>query len=243
MSSLNTVTVTDKATGQSAARELSALRNPVASVITLQIDPEEVAAFEQQAGDLVITLKSGESIVIEGFFVSGEEQRNELILQDSQGLLWWGQYEIPWNEFWFTEISTIEAAGVEKGSSAWWLVAGVLGAGAIAVAAGGGGGGGGSAPEPEKARPTLVIPEAADGYIDADELADGGVEVRVGLVPGAREGDTVVVEVRGGNGDIQVQEHVLTWDDVAAGAVELQLPEDLFVDGASYEVVARVRDA
>src|SRR5690606_30938733 len=167
MSSLNTVTVTDKATGQSAARELSALRNPVASVITLQIDPEEVAAFEQQAGDLVITLKSGESIVIEGFFVSGEEQRNELILQDSQGLLWWGQYEIPWNEFWFTEISTIEAAGVEKGSSAWWLGAGVLGAGAIAVAAGGGGGGGGSGPGRGRARALRGVPRAADGLIDA----------------------------------------------------------------------------
>ncbi|MBV2194380.1 MAG: BapA prefix-like domain-containing protein, partial [Azonexus sp.] len=114
--------VIDKASGQTSVVDISDLHNPVNSVIELSIGPEEIARIEARSQDLVITTQSGETLVIEGFFAPDETQRNELVLEDSNGILWEGQYDSPWSEFAFAEIV------VDELSSGWWLLAGGLGA-------------------------------------------------------------------------------------------------------------------
>lgn len=56
----------------------SAVNLQAPSVVKISVGPEEVAAFDRSGMDLIITLVSGEQIVITGFFnVSGGE-RSEL---------------------------------------------------------------------------------------------------------------------------------------------------------------------
>ncbi|WP_157665576.1 Ig-like domain-containing protein [Marinobacter salarius] len=145
MRDLTAVMVTNKETGQSSEVELDALDNPTNSVITLSVGPEEIASIDTVADDLLVTLTSGESIVIEGFFAPGDDQRNELVLKDSSGIFWWGQYDSPWSEFSFAEITVDEVASAGAGDgSGWWLLAGIGGAAAVAGAVAVGSSGGSS---------------------------------------------------------------------------------------------------
>src|SRR5690625_444984 len=191
MRDLTTVLVTDKESGQSVEMELEALGNLTNSVIMLSAGPEEIASIEAQSGNVVITLKSGETIVMEGFFAPDEAQRNELILKDSSGLLWWGQYDSPWAEFSFTEINPEE---VEEGSDGigWWLLAALAAVG-IAAAAGSSSSSSSSSPtdpDPTPAKPDLTPPEAPTAeFNDAGDAVSGEAE----------PGSTVIVRDADGN--------------------------------------------
>ncbi|HEY8604778.1 Ig-like domain-containing protein, partial [Tsuneonella suprasediminis] len=128
------------------------------SVIVLKLAPENVASYERRGDDLVLILKDGQEIAIDDFFVKypdandsregtsdgadgtegidADEGRNELVLQDDYGVVWWGQYPEEWSEFHFTEIELDDVAGF-----VWWpWLLGILGGGAgIAALASGGG--------------------------------------------------------------------------------------------------------
>nr|HAE93329.1 hypothetical protein [Hyphomonas atlantica] len=128
------------------------------SVIVLKLAPENVARYERRGDDLILILRGGQKIVIQDFFVKhlveadeettnveaseadpAEEGRNELVLEDDNGVVWWGQYPEEWSEFHFTEVELEDVAG-----AAWWpWLLGALGGGAgfAAIAAGDGGGG------------------------------------------------------------------------------------------------------
>lgn len=129
------------------------------SVVRLKLSPEKVARYERRGADLVLVLNDGEEVLIKNFFVrysadgeplvsdsdsagAGKAEsvaadedvvRNDLILEDDNGVLWWGQYPEEWTEFHFTEIEWNDA-----GFAAWpWLLGALGGAGAIALASGG----------------------------------------------------------------------------------------------------------
>lgn len=115
-----------------------------ASVVKLAVGPELVERFERSGDNLVVVLRSGDRIVIRNFFVLDDDgERSEIVLEDQDGVLWWGQYTSPWSEFHFAEIQLAEPwVVVPPPDSHWagWLlpVLGLIGAGA-AVASGGGG--------------------------------------------------------------------------------------------------------
>ncbi|MBB4866733.1 hypothetical protein HNP46_005640 [Pseudomonas nitritireducens] len=69
---------------------------------------------------------------------------------------------------------------------------------------------------PDLTRPVLTIAEAADGYINKAELADG-IQVRVGLTAGARAGQTLTLTYNGPGGYTYSQGHVLTAAEILAG--------------------------
>jgi len=71
---------------------------------------------------------------------------------------------------------------------------------------------------PDLTRPVLTIAEAADGYINKAELADG-IQVRVGLTAGARAGQTLTLRYNGPAGYTFTQAHVLTAAEITAGVV------------------------
>lgn len=154
------------------------------SVILLKLSPENVARYERRADDLILLLKDGQEIAIAGFFIrypegdyaeqsdadpanasaenaSIEEARSDLVLEDDNGVTWWGQYPEQWSEFHFTEIEWDHGAFI-----AWpWLLGalGGIGVGALALGSGGSNDRGNTEPE---AYPPLAVDDAARGSED-----------------------------------------------------------------------------
>ena len=65
-----------------------------ASALKLPFGPEELDSTAKVGNDLEITLTSGEKITIKNFFNDEDEgERNELVLEDENGVLWLGQYD------------------------------------------------------------------------------------------------------------------------------------------------------
>ena len=127
-----------------ATAEGLALDRP--SIVFLKAAPEGVLKYERRGGDLVLVLRDGKEIAVPGFFAEYPDSgRNDLVLEDDAGVLWWGQYTQPWSDFQFTEIEwTDPAAALLPDGVPGWLL-GALGVLGVAAAAGGGGGGGGGA--------------------------------------------------------------------------------------------------
>lgn len=89
------------------------------SAVILKVAPEQITKSTRVGNDLVLTLVDGKQIYVNGFFAEyAEEGRNDLVLEDQQGVLWWGQYGGAWEGFEFTEIESNESV------AAWlpWLV-------------------------------------------------------------------------------------------------------------------------
>lgn len=178
MRTTSTVTIVEKSTGQVievSYQDLGALEG---SVVRLPIGPDEAARFADVGGDLVITLRSGQEVVVPEFFVpqGSEAARNELVLQDSNDVLWWGQYDEPWSEFAFAEINAVGDLVASGGGGGFGLMAlaGLGVAGIVAAASGGGGGGGDNggddngnpvppAPEPDPPAAPVVEQANAEG--------------------------------------------------------------------------------
>ena len=75
------------------------------SLIKIKAGPETVDRFEQAGNDLLIVLKDGTTLTIQNFFVADEDgNRSDLVLEDVEGVHWWGQYTSPWSEFHFAEV-------------------------------------------------------------------------------------------------------------------------------------------
>ncbi|MBS7457396.1 Ig-like domain-containing protein [Coralloluteibacterium stylophorae] len=90
--------------------------------------------------------------------------------------------------------------------------------------------------------PVVTVPEAADGGVNADELADG-VQVGVALTAGAQAGDTVAVSILDdGGGVVGSADYTLTAADIAAGSVEVTVAGAGLADG-SYSAAATITDA
>ena len=129
------------------------------SAVILKVAPEQIAKSVRVGNDLVLTLVDGEQIHVNGFFTAyAEDGRNDLVLEDQHGVLWWGQYGKAWEGFEFTEIESDEPA------APWlpWLLGLALGG----LAASSGGGGGKNIDHP---------PEAADPHVGLRHLASDPV--------------------------------------------------------------------
>lgn len=161
-----------------------------AGIVRLQLGPELVERFERIGDDLQLVLKDGRTITIRNFFVVDEDgERSDLVLEDRDEVLWWGQYTSPWSEFHFAEIEEDFAAmallPAGAGLPAW--------AGLALVAIGGGlvlnefGGGGSKPPAAPPVPPANVPPEAPDytHTVDEDTPVSGSI---VGSDP---DGDTL----------------------------------------------------
>ncbi|WP_122975107.1 Ig-like domain-containing protein, partial [Comamonas thiooxydans] len=145
------------------------------SAVILKVAPEQIAKSTRVGNDLVLTLVDGKQIYVNGFFAPyAEEGRNDLVLEDQQGVLWWGQYGGAWEGFEFTEIESNESV------AAWlpWLVG--LGLGGLAVSSGGSGGGGKNVNNPpEPVDPNKGLSPGAPGHVPGQEFSNGGYKVTV----------------------------------------------------------------
>jgi len=117
------------------------------SIVELHVERADVSHFARSGNDLVVTLHSGEVITLKNFYVTDAQGVSQLVLQDSDGALWW--IEDPAGAATYESIASTDvllaASGSDTGGAAiWpWALGGIVAAGGIAAAASSGGGGGG----------------------------------------------------------------------------------------------------
>ncbi|MDN8552380.1 Ig-like domain-containing protein [Citrobacter werkmanii] len=137
--------VVSKLTGVSTNVEASEITLNSPSIVKLSVSREEVSQLTRVNQDLVVTLRSGETITIKNFYVGKGDAQNQLVLEDSNGALWWVQDTD--GAFHFQHLDDLTplmtAEGSHDGGAVWpWVLGGVVAAGGIAAIASSGGGGG-----------------------------------------------------------------------------------------------------
>lgn len=144
---MSQISVISKLTGVGTTTEGTQVTLSHSSIVELKVERANVAAFARNGNDLVITLHSGEVITVKNFFVTDAQGASQLVLQDSEGALWWIQD--PAGAATYESIASTDvllaASGSDAGGAAiWpWVLGGIVAAGGIAAAASTGGGGGG----------------------------------------------------------------------------------------------------
>ena len=152
---MKNITIVDKASGTASEHTFGTTSLKGTSIVKLPFGPESVQSFQQSGQNLVVTLKSGETVTIQNFFVVGSDgAANQLVLENADGTLWLGKYSSPYSGFTFGEISalddlTLATVAADSSVPSWVLwglgLLAVGGVGAAINSSGGGGGGGGSA--------------------------------------------------------------------------------------------------
>ncbi|WP_143762812.1 BapA/Bap/LapF family prefix-like domain-containing protein, partial [Citrobacter braakii] len=137
--------VVSKLTGVSTNVEASEVTLSSPSIVKLSVSREEVSQLTRVNQDLVVTLRSGETITIKNFYLGKGEAQNQLVLEDSNGALWWVQDTD--GAFHFQHLDDLTplmtAEGSHEGGAVWpWVLGGIAVAGGIGLAAGGGSDGG-----------------------------------------------------------------------------------------------------
>ncbi len=142
---MNNISVTPK--GGTIASDLSGNQVTLTapSLVKLHLNQSDIKSLTRNGNDLVITTKSGETLVIHNFYSPNGD--SDLVLQDDQGALWW--VEDPGTDgVHYVSIANTDAILGEDGNHDVLAAAVGIGAGgaalaALAALAGGGGGGGG----------------------------------------------------------------------------------------------------
>ncbi|MGE7368843.1 BapA/Bap/LapF family prefix-like domain-containing protein [Neorhizobium sp. NPDC001467] len=240
--------VVDKVSGQTSTVAGSDIPLSGPSTVRLTLAPTDVASTARSGSDLIINLKSGEQIRIDGFFEQQGEQQSELVFQDEAGNVWSTQYAEELAGVQVEELGAVDqmvGSAAAGGASGLGVLAplGLLGAVAAAAAGMGGGGGGGDdggngggdggePGTPAPGAPTVRLGNG-DAFLNAQETAGGSVTVTVSLAgTGAVAGDRLTV-----NGTVTT----LTEAQIAAGVVEISLPAP--TDGQTLTVTATLTDA
>ncbi|CAH5677806.1 BapA/Bap/LapF family large adhesin [Enterobacter cloacae] len=144
---MSQISVISKLTGVETTTEGTQVTLSHSSIVELKVERANVADFARNGNDLVITLHSGEVITVKNFFVTDAQGASQMVLQDSEGALWWIQD--PAGAATYESIASTDvllaASGSDAGGAAiWpWVLGGIVAAGGIAAAASTGGGGGG----------------------------------------------------------------------------------------------------
>ncbi|MFK4823133.1 Ig-like domain-containing protein, partial [Ochrobactrum quorumnocens] len=158
------------------------IRLETPSVVQVQIGPEEVARFERDGNNLLLILEDGSVVVIENFFATTGDGRNDLVFEDGNDVSWWAQYGETWTGFDIAEINSTAAAAPLPMA----LLAGIgLAAGGAAIALGSGGG---SDDGPSNRAPVV----SADPVETAEDSAFKGV-----ITAKDADGDKLTFELSG----------------------------------------------
>ena len=144
---MSQISVISKLTGVETTTEGTQVTLSHSSIVELHVERADVSHFARSGNDLVVTLHSGEVITLKNFSVTAAEGVSQLVLEESDGALWW--IEDPTGAATYESIASTDvllaASGGDTGGAAiWpWVLGGLAVAGGIAVAASSGGGGGG----------------------------------------------------------------------------------------------------
>lgn len=144
---MSQISVISKLTGVETTTEGAQVTLSHSSIVELHVERADVSHFARSGNDLVVTLHSGEVITLKNFYVTDAQGVSQLVLQESDGALWW--IEDPTGAATYESIASTDALLAASGSDAggaaiWpWALGGIVAAGAIAAVASSSGGGGG----------------------------------------------------------------------------------------------------
>ena len=177
---MNTViTVVNKKTHASSVANGTSVLIAEPSVIELSVNnASDIAGLAQHGQALVITMRSGEVITLDDFYLLHKGGKNSLVIHDAQGLSTLavdsaGQPVLDADSW--VKIESVQPLldSAPAQFSNWWIAGAGLLAGGVALAAGGGGGGGGrSSPAPAAA---VVDHTPSTSAVISDISADRGV--------------------------------------------------------------------
>ncbi|MEH3775584.1 Ig-like domain-containing protein [Enterobacter asburiae] len=143
---MSQISVISKLTGVETTTEGTQVTLSHSSIVELHVERASVSHFARSGNDLLVTLHSGEVITLKNFYVTDAQGVSQLVLQDSNGALWW--IEDPTGAATYESIASTDvllaASGSDAGAAAiWpWALGGIVAAGGIAAAASAGGGSG-----------------------------------------------------------------------------------------------------
>lgn len=143
---MSQISVISKLTGVETTTEGTQVTLSHSSIVELHVERADVSHFARSGNDLVVTLHSGEVITLKNFYVTDAQGVSQLVLQESDGALWW--IEDPTGAPTYESIASTDALLAASGSDAggaaiWpWALGGIVAAGAIAAVASSSGGGG-----------------------------------------------------------------------------------------------------
>ncbi|MFL1553383.1 Ig-like domain-containing protein, partial [Pseudomonas sp. D47] len=179
------------------------------SVVELSVDSvKDIASLERQGNALVISMRSGEVITLDDFYLLHKGVKNTLVIQDPQGLVTpaldaAGQPIL--DQGGFVKIESIQPLLDSTSSefNGWWLAGAGLLAGGVALAGGGGGGGGHSSSSPSTdhtpsagARITAI---SADNGVTGDFITNDSTLVVSTMLNGTlATGEKVQISLDGG---------------------------------------------
>ncbi|MBE4805704.1 BapA/Bap/LapF family large adhesin [Enterobacter cloacae complex sp. P43RS] len=142
---MSQISVISKLTGVETTTEGTQVTLSHSSIVELHVERADVSHFARSGNDLVVTLHSGEVITLKNFYVTDAQGVSQLVLQESDGALWW--IEDPTGAATYESIASTDALLAASGSDAggaaiWpWALGGIVAAGAIAAVASSSGGG------------------------------------------------------------------------------------------------------
>ncbi|WP_320731216.1 BapA/Bap/LapF family large adhesin [Enterobacter asburiae] len=145
---MSQISVISKLTGVETTTEGTQVTLSHSSIVELNVERASVSHFARNGNDLLVTLHSGEVITLKNFYVTDAQGVSQLVLQDSNGALWW--IEDPTGAATYESIASTDvllaASGSDAGGAAiWpWALGGIAAGGIAAAASTGGGDSGGS---------------------------------------------------------------------------------------------------
>ncbi|KNC93665.1 BapA/Bap/LapF family prefix-like domain-containing protein, partial [Trabulsiella odontotermitis] len=188
------IDVISKMTRVSSTQNANSISLNSPSIVKLHLSRTDIASLARDKNDMVITLQSGEKIVVKNFYVTNELGTSQLVLEDNHGALWWVESSATGTEY--KSIASIDEllatpAESHDGVAAWPWILGGLGAvaGGVAIAAGSSGGGHGGSDND-----TSVDTTAPDAPGNLKFSPDGST-----LTGTAEPGSTVTVTDKDGN--------------------------------------------
>ena len=106
------------------------------SIVQIGINRADVAKMDRLNDSLVITLKNGEVITLDGFFNAANSTANSLVLRDSDGSFWLADINAQNGAFVLNDYLPLESiqplletSGINSGAFAWLL--GAVGVGGL----------------------------------------------------------------------------------------------------------------
>lgn len=119
--------VVSKLTGVSTNIEASEVTLNSPSIVKLSVSREEISQLTRVNQDLIVTLRSGETITIKNFYVGKGDEQSQLVLEDSNGALWWVQdTDGAFHYQHLDDLTPLMASeGSHEGGAVWpWFLAG-----------------------------------------------------------------------------------------------------------------------
>lgn len=137
---MRSVSIISKMTTVATTAETDSVTLTAPSIVKIKVDRADIASMQRSNQDLVITLKDGETVTVKNFYVTSDLGQSQLVLEDTNGALWWVQDTD--GAFHFQQISSIDELLVagegsnESGGAAWaWILGGAAAAAGIGIAA------------------------------------------------------------------------------------------------------------